>query len=326
LQFKKQGSIVSTKKDNIVDKLKIEVNIMNIQMLIIDPQNDFIDIPNEVCEEMKEYDFAESEKTGATKYKKYVPTLPVVGAWEDSIKLARFIEKSKKVIDSITLTMDTHEQFDVAHPMFWMNDKGEHPTPFTIISAKDVKDQIWKPVHMSLLGKMIRYTEELEKNGNFPLCIWPPHCVTGSMGYKIVAPIEQVLYKWEFLQKNRVNKVCKGHNPFTEHYGAFKAEVIDPQDETTNINIPLIKRFEKADIILLTGQALSHCVNTTVTQLADNFGEENIKKLVFLTDTSSPVTGFEQDAEDFIKRLTKRGMRCIKTTDIKFENNTIVLP
>lgn len=299
---------------------------MNIHMLIIDPQNDFIDIPNEVCKEMKEYDFSKSEKQGKAIYKEYSPTLPVEGAWEDSLRLARFIERSKKVIKSITLTMDTHEQFDVAHPMFWINDKGEHPTPFTIISVKEVKQQIWKPVHISLIDKMIRYTEELDRNGNFPLCIWPAHCVTGSLGYKVVSPIEQVIYDWEFAQKNRVNKVCKGHNPFTEHYGAFKAEVVDPQDPTTNVSMPLIKRFEKADIVLLTGQALSHCVNATVTQLADNFGEENIKKLVLLTDTSSPVTGFEDAAKDFIERLTKRGMRCVKTTDIKFENNTIVLP
>ena len=76
---------------------------------------------------------------------------------------------------------------------------------------------------------------------------------------------------------------------------------------------------------MLTGQALSHCVNRTVTQLADNFGEENIKKLVLLEDTCSPVTGFEDAAKDFIERLTKRGMRCVKSTDIVSVNNEFVI-
>jgi nicotinamidase-related amidase len=299
---------------------------MNIHLLAIDPQNDFIDIPKEVSSSMREFDFIKSEKSGTTQYKEYEPTLPVIGAWEDSLRLARLIMRSGKALNSITVTLDTHENFDVAHGMFWINDKGEHPAPFTIISSDDVINQVWKPVHIGFYKQMVHYVQTLEKQGNFPLCIWPTHCVAGSLGHKIVAPVEQALYKWEYSLKTRVCKVTKGHNPFTEHYGAFAAEVIDPNDETTNLNIPLVKNFEQADIILLTGQALSHCVNTTVTQLADNFGEENIKKLVLLSDTSSPVTGFESAADDFITRLTARGMRCVKSTDIKFNGNNIILP
>lgn len=299
---------------------------MNVHLLVIDPQNDFIDIPSDIKVKMNEYDYNISKKIGQTVFKNYEPTLPVSGAWKDSLRLANFIEKAGKAINSITITLDTHEQFDVAHSMFWINEKGEHPQPFTIISAQDVQQRIWRPVHEVFYEKMVHYTETLGKQGKFPLCIWPTHCVAGSMGHKIVAPIEQAVYNWEFLLKTRVSKVTKGHNPFTEHYGAFAAEVIDPSDETTNLNIPLVKRFEQADIILLTGQALSHCVNTTVTQLADNFGEENIKKLVLLVDTTSPVTGFESAASDFITRLTARGMRCINSTDIKFQNNNIILP
>lgn len=287
----------------------------NVQLLIIDPQNDFIDIPLEVREHMSGNSQAPFESG-----------LPVAGSWEDSLRLSQFINKSQKAIQGITVTLDTHQQYDVAHPMFWINSAGQNPDPFTIISSDEIKNGHWKPIDTSLTQRMIDYAEALEKQDLFPLCIWPYHCIVGTQGYGIVKPIMDSLLEWERTMKTRYAPVTKGHNPYTEHYGAFFAEVVDPQDPTTTLNNRLIQRFKDADLILLTGQALSHCVNRTVTQLADNFGEENIKKLVLLEDTSSPVTGFEQAGEDFIKNLTARGMRCVKTTDIQVVNNQIVLP
>lgn len=287
----------------------------NIQLFIIDPQNDFIDIPLEVRKLMS-----------GDKNKPFESGLPVTGSWDDSLRLAEFINKSQKSISGITITFDTHQQYDVAHPMFWVNDKGENPAPFTIIKSEEIKSGKWKPIDTSITQRMIDYAEALEKQGLFPLCIWNYHCIVGTLGYCIVQPIMDSLLKWEKTMTTRYGAVTKGHNPYTEHYGAFFAEVVDTKDPTTTLNNRLIKRFQDADIILLTGQALSHCVNRTVTQLADNFGEENIAKLVLLEDTSSSVTGFEQTGVDFINDLKARGMRCIKTTDIKFVNNEMILP
>jgi len=287
----------------------------NIQLLIIDPQIDFIDIPLDIRASMSG-DPTNPFKSG----------LPVTGSWEDSIRLGNFISKHKKNITGITVTLDTHQQYDVAHAMFWINQEGKNPQEFTIISSTDIKNGVWKPIDTSITQRMIEYTESLEKQGLFPLCIWPYHCIVGTTGYGIIKPVMDSLLDWERTMKNRYAPVTKGHNPYTEHYGAFFAEVADPKDPTTTLNNRLIKRFKEADLILLTGQALSHCVNRTVTQLADNFGEENIKKLILLEDTSSSVTGFEQHGIDFIKDLKARGMRCIKTTDITFVNNEIVLP
>jgi nicotinamidase-related amidase len=288
---------------------------MNVQLLIIDPQNDFIDIPENICKNMS--------GNSTTPFK---PGLAVAGAWDDSVRLSNFISKAEKAINGITVTLDTHQQYDVAHPMFWTNDAGQEPAPFTIISSENIKNGAWKPVDPTLTERMIAYAEALEKQGLFPLCIWPYHCLVGTIGYSIVDPILQSIQNWEKARRTRFAAITKGHNPYTEHYGAFFAEVPDPSDPTTVLNNRLIDRFKEADVILLTGQALSHCVNRTVTQLADNFGEENVKKLVLLEDTSSPVTGFEDSAKDFVDRLTQRGMRCVKTTDIKVVNNEIVLP
>jgi nicotinamidase-related amidase len=287
----------------------------NVQLLIIDPQNDFIDIPLEIRKNMSGNSQAPFESG-----------LPVTGSWEDSLKLAQFIKQAQKAITGITVTLDTHQQYDVAHEMFWINETGQHPAPFTIITSEEIRNGKWKPIDNSVTQRMIDYAEALEKQGLFPLCIWPYHCIVGTQGYGVVQPVMESLLEWERTMKTRYAPVTKGHNPYTEHYGAFFAEVVDPKDPTTTLNNRLIKRFKEADLILLTGQALSHCVNRTVTQLADNFGEENIKKLVLLEDTSSSVTGFEQAGLDFIKDMKARGMRCVNTTDIKIVNNEIILP
>jgi nicotinamidase/pyrazinamidase len=109
----------------------------------------------------------------------------------------------------------------------------------------------------------------------------------------------------------------KGNNPFTEHFSGVKAEVPDPEDISTNMNAQLIESLEQADLILITGEALSHCVANTVRDIANTFSDPRyIEKLVLLTDASSNVGGFEFLGDGFIKDLTAKGMKTSTTVDI----------
>jgi hypothetical protein len=63
------------------------------------------------------------------------------------------------------------------------------------------------------------------------------------------------------------------------------------------------------------GEARSHCLANTVLDIANNFGEENIKKMVLLEDGTSDVPGFENLGEDFVKEMKGRGMRISTTVD-----------
>jgi nicotinamidase-related amidase len=69
-------------------------------------------------------------------------------------------------------------------------------------------------------------------------------------------------------------------------------------------------------LIGISGEASSHCVANTIRDVANNFGEDNIKKFVYIEDTCSPVPFCEKMAEDFINEMTKRGMQI--TTSDKF--------
>lgn len=257
-------------------------------LVMIDPQNDFCD------------------KKGS---------LFVTGADADVVRLAAFIRKNKNRLTEIHCTLDSHDPIHIAHPRFWVNSKGEQPKPFTLITADDVKNGVWRAFNPQLQVRAQAYVDALAKNKRYVLVIWPPHCLIGSWGAAVAPEVHTALTEWATESFNRVNWVTKGSNFLTEHYSAVMADVPDDNDPSTKINTGFIDMLVDADEILITGEALSHCVANTVTDVANNFGDDNIKKLVLLEDTTSNVPGFEKLGTDFVVNMTKRGMRVIKTTD-----------
>ncbi len=272
-------------------------NKPHLEFLIIDPQNSF-------CH----------PKEGEL----YVP-----GAEEDMERLARLIDKLLDDIDDIHVTLDTHHELDVAHPIFWVNGKGEHPEPFTLISKQDVIDGVWTPFNPklscppygTLLDRMIDYVTRLEEGSRYQLTIWPPHCRIGTPGHNVVEPLRETLRKWELTRYAMVDYVTKGSNVFTEHYSGVQADVPDPEDPSTHLNAELIQTLKKADIIVFSGEASTHCVANTIRDIAKNFGEETLKKCILLEDAMSPVPGFEHFADEFFREMEEKSMQITKTTD-----------
>jgi len=262
----------------------------NIVLLVIDPQNDFCD-PN-----------------GA---------LYVNGAEHDMERLGKFVDQYGSKFSDIHVTMDTHSSFDIAHPIYWKDSTGKHPDPFTIISKADVESGKWMPVIPAFQQRTMDYVSDLESKGKYPLCIWNPHCLKGSTGHAVHPALYKSLVKWETSIPAIVNYVTKGTNPFTEHYSAIKAEVEDPSDPHSQINTELINSLMEADEILIAGEAGSHCVANTIFDIADEFGDDSyVSKMVLLEDCISPVQGFENLQDDFISKMTARGMKV--TTTEKF--------
>jgi nicotinamidase-related amidase len=264
-----------------------------VHLLMIDPQNDFV-IAN-----------GPGGEKGA---------LVVGGADQDMARLASFITKNQKRIEEIHCTLDSHQSVHIAHPIMWRNSKGEHPAPFTAITSADVKNGTWQASYAPFQKRQQAYVDTLEKNGRYVLVIWPPHCLIGSWGAAVVPSVHAALMAWETDRFNRVNFVAKGSNLFTEHYSGVMADVIDDADASTKLNVNLIDALTVADEILITGEALSHCVANTVRDVAAQFGVDNVKKFTLLQDTSSNVGGFEKLGRDFVLELAGKGM---KLTDTK---------
>ena len=264
---------------------------MNTHLIIIDPQIDFCD-----------------PKRGA---------LYVKGAEKDMDALASFITNKGDILDEIHVTLDSHQTLHIAHPIFWKDSNGNHPAPFTMISRQDVESGKWTTTNPKWMAYGLKYVEGLEKNKRYALVIWPPHCLISSQGGALNPSVFDALIGWETKYFAKVNFLVKGSNILTEHYSAVQADRPLDDDETTKLNTAFIDTVKQADRIFLSGEALSHCLKFTVEDVADAFDPENIKKFVLLRDTTSSVTGFEAQGEEFIKNMVKRGMKVMNTTDVK---------
>ena len=262
---------------------------MRLEFLIIDPQNDFSDTP------------------GAA--------LPVPGASADAGRLAQLLDRLGDRIAEIHVTLDTHQLMDIAHPVFWLDARGQRPAPFTQITVADVENGVWRPFRPEYRQRALDYVRALRDGGRYTLTVWPPHCLIGTWGHGVIPVVAEALRRWEEQGFARVDYVAKGHNPWTEHYSAVQADVPDPADPGTQLNVRLIETLERADVVALSGQALSHCVANTVRDIADYFGRESVRKLVLIEDTSSPVPGFEELARQFLADMGRRGMKTARAAE-----------
>jgi len=267
---------------------------MKTHLLLIDMQNDFCG----------------SGQNGCHAGSLYVP-----GADQDAERLAKFINKNGKQINSMHATLDSHRSVQVFHPIFWCDSKGTHPDPFTIISVEDVENGTWVTTNPAWRQRGVEYVRALAARGRFPLCIWPYHTLISSVGHALVPSVSDALIKWEQGYFAMVDYCVKGDYYLSEHYGALEAEVPSPEEPSTQLNTGLVGILQEADVLLIAGEALSHCVKNTVEQVATAFGDENIKKIVLLTDCSSNVPGFENLGTDFVRDMTARGMQISTSVD-----------
>jgi nicotinamidase-related amidase len=266
-------------------------------LLVIDPQNDFCDLP-------ESYQLIDP-LTG----KHTAPALPVAGAHADMQRLARFITTAGDSLDDITVTLDSHQRLDIAHPAFWRTAEGGTVRPFTPIAAADVRAGRFAPRDPAALDRTLAYLDELEARGRYTLMVWPVHCQIGSWGHGVHADVRAAYNAWEERRLTGVRKVMKGDNPWTEHYSAVQAEVPDPSDESTQLNQALIDRLDQAGTVVIAGEASSHCVKATTEHIVGHLPGGRLDRVVLLHDCMSPVAGFEAQHEAFLADMRRRGVR-----------------
>lgn len=246
-------------------------------LLIIDPQNDFVDPDG---------------------------SLAVKGAVQDTSRLINAINDAVS-IDEIIVTLDTHQRYHIAHPLFWLKSgTKENPKPFTQISYESVKNKEFVPFDPKYYKWCLEYTKKLKRSGKFTLTIWPEHCLIGSWGHNVYPPLLKKIHEWEEKTGKTARYVIKGNNMLTEHYSAMKAEVVMKDDPNTSFNSSLMTILKKFDKIIVAGQALSHCVNFTVRDIITKLPKDT--NVYLAIDTSSSVTGFEESSKKFLNDVKNR--------------------
>ncbi len=260
-----------------------------VHLVIIDPQNDFCD-PN--------------------------GSLAVPGAKRDMERLAHMIERLKAQIGQIHVSLDAHHRLDISHPLWWQTPGGHAPDPFTPITADDLVNGRYRTRMPDAYDRSLKYLETLERTARFGHVVWPFHCLIGDEGQTIEPVLGDAIHAWEE-RLGWVNHVHKGTNPWTEHFSLVQAQVPMPEDPSTHANLALVHTLESADIILVAGEALSHCVAHSVRDIAKNFrNPASIKKMVLLSDATQSVPGFEPAAEAFVREMKALGMHTATTSDV----------
>ncbi len=259
-----------------------------------------------------------------------------IGAVDDNLRLCEFIYRNLNAITTIAPTMDTHTAMQIFHPIFWINDAGENPTPAaTLITLEDVQQGLWKvnpAVADSIAGgnyaalqkHCLHYVQKLSDNGKFPLTIWPYHSMLGGIGHALVSAVEEAIFFHSMARNSQALFEIKGGNPLTENYSVLQPEVLDGPEGNpiAHKNAQFIDKLLEFDAVIIAGQAKSHCVAWTIDDLLTEIVARDSKlarKVYLLEDCTSPVVvpgvvDFTEQADAAFLRFAQAGMNVVKST------------
>ena len=257
------------------------------------------------------------------------------GAVDDNHRLSEFIYRHLDVLTQICPTMDTHEAMQIFHSIFLINDRGEHPSPFTLISEEDIKRGIWKfnpPVGSGLKidqtyaqRYLLHYTQELNKSGRYNLTIWPYHAMLGGIGHALVSSIEEAVFFHSVARYSKPDFQIKGNYPQTENYSVLGPEVTEDFEgrEIAQKNNAFVQKLLQFDVVIVAGQAKSHCVAWTIDDLLEGILIRDTRlaeKVYLLEDCTSPVVvpgviDYTDQAEAAFRRFSNAGMHVVRSTD-----------
>ncbi len=257
------------------------------------------------------------------------------GAVDDNRRLCKFIYRNLDVITRICPTMDTHQAMQIFHSIFLINEKGEHPAPFSLISSDDIEKGIWRyntELNSSLSisdseGQkyLLHYVNKLKEGGKYDLTIWPYHAMLGGIGHALVSSVEEAIFFHCITRYSQPDFQIKGKNPLTEHYSVLNPEVVEDMNGKiiAQRNSFFIKDLIDFDMLIIAGQAKSHCIDWTVSDLLKEMliiDEKLTEKVYLMEDCMSSVVvpgviDYTDIANKSFKRFADAGMHIVKSTD-----------
>jgi len=269
------------------------------------------------------------------EFELYVGGRSGTGAVDDTRRLCEFIYRNLDSITQIVPTMDTHQAAQIFHSLFLIDERGEHPAPYTLVSADQVERGVWQfnPAIAASLGISVEYgqrhlehyTRQLKKNGKYDLTIWPYHAMLGGIGHALVSAFEEAVFFHSVARYSQPDFHVKGDESLTEHYSVLGPEVqmdfggkpLAPKNDT------IFKKLETFDAVIIAGEAKSHCVAWTIADLLDDILVHDhtlAEKVYLLEDGTSAVVipgaiDYTEQADAAFKRFADAGMHLVRSTD-----------
>jgi nicotinamidase-related amidase len=256
------------------------------------------------------------------------------GAVDDNRRLCEFVYRNLGTITQIFPSLDTHRAMQVFHAVWLVDEEGNPPAPYTLISPEDVEAGRWRvnEAAAEALGfdagyaarHLAHYTRQLADGGKYNLTIWPYHAMLGGIGHALVSAVEEAVFFHGIARSSQPEFQVKGEHPLTEHYSMLGPEVTEGPDgdPLAGKNTALVDRLLTFDAVVIAGQAKSHCVAWTIDDLlADDPREHALAKRTYLLeDCTSPVVvpgvvDYTDEADAAFERFAAAGMHVVRSTD-----------
>ena len=218
-------------------------------LLIVDPQNDFVDPRGSLFVQ---------DSPKAIEY------------------ICKFIDTKNPT--EIIVSQDSHQYYNIGFPKFW-NIPGLKA--FDKIRVEDIVSQKVKPVYIKPDNYRDFYRQFEDFSINDELTIWPYHCIEGSWGWCFPEALVESLGKWSLKNKKTYQIYRKGFIPELEAYSIFPK--IDMMGNV-EIESPKIQEHTYSNIYI-SGFCKDICVAESVKYIWHY--NKNIDNLVFLDNCMS---------------------------------------
>ncbi len=265
----------------------------------------------------------------------YVAGRSGTGAVDDSRRLCEFVYRNLATITQVVPSLDTHHAAHLFHALWLVDEDGNHPEPYTLVSAEDVETGRWRvngAVARSLgidldyaSRHLLHYTRRLAAGGKYELTIWPYHAMLGGIGHALVSAVEEAVFFHGVARDSQPDFQVKGRSALTEHYSMLGPEVTEGPDgdELGRLNSELIDKLLSFDAVVVAGQAKSHCLAWTIEDLLDGDDEREhrlAERTYLLEDCSSPVVvegvvDYTDEAAAAFDRFRAAGMHVVRSTE-----------
>jgi nicotinamidase-related amidase len=256
------------------------------------------------------------------------------GAVDDNRRLCEFLYRNLGEITQVFPSLDTHHAMQVFHAIWLVDERGDHPAPYTLVSAEDVATGRWRlnSAVAEALGididyaerHLAYYTRRLAEGGKYDLTVWPYHAMLGGIGHALVSAVEEAIFFHGLARYSSPDFQVKGDNPLTEHYSMLGPEVTEGPDgdRLGGKNTELIEKLLTFDAVVVAGQAKSHCLAWTIDDLLDDedVRERLAERTYLLEDCTSPVVvpgvvDYTDEADAAFERYAAAGMHVVRSTE-----------
>jgi len=238
--------------------------------------------------------------------------LTVKGAVDNIRRVIELIYLNPERFEEIIYTLDLHEDLHIFFPSWWVDREGNHPEPFTKITAEDVVKGRWRSVIMQEWS--IFYVCQLGE-----IDIWPHHNGIGSDEARLLPSYVEAV-TWFCAARNvKPIALVKGLIKESEFYGPFKPCVIVPGHPQGNLNTEILNLLARYGNIYEHGEAEDFCLRHANLQLLDYFAgrPDVIRRIHILKDCTSLVFPEKrQEADQVLAEFARKGVKIITSSEL----------